>query len=214
MTLADSGDTSTPTRWTPATDLFDFHPELALRSRGWNTEDARSLLDHLGRGMLQGCPTRDFSAAWVTDADTGETRPKLHRVGTRSLSRCQYVAMTHPQRSAVLVLDVDVPSHQPGGRIEDIHPQVYALLNRWAEHERGPAWIGVNPLTGKCHLLWLIDPVYAAPGTTSANTRLLAATTTAMNRLFGGDEAFSHRLSRWPLHVSEDPTGCCCKLAF
>lgn len=146
MTLAESGDTSTPTRWAPATDLFDRHPELALRSRGWNTEDAHSLLAHLGRGMLQGCATRDFSAAWVKDPETGETRPKLHRVGTRSLSRCQYVALTHPQRSAVLVLDVDVASHQAGGRIEDIHPQVYALLNRWAEHERGPAWIGVNPL--------------------------------------------------------------------
>lgn len=116
MTLADSGDTSTPTRWAPATDLFDRHPELALSSRGWNTEDAHSLLAHLGRGMLQGCPTRDFSAAWVKDPETGETRPKLHRVGTRSLSRCQYVAMTHPQRSAVLVLDVDVPSHQVGFR--------------------------------------------------------------------------------------------------
>lgn len=206
MTLADSGDTSTPTRWTLATDLFDRHPELALRSRGWNTEDAHSLLAHLGRGMLQGCPTRDFSAAWVKDPETGKTRPKLHRVGTRSLSRCQYVAMTHPQRSAVLVLDVDVPSHQAGGRIKDINPQVYALLNRWAEVERGPAWVGVNPLSGKCHLIWLIDPVYAAAGgVTSPNTRLLAATTNEMNRLFGGDEAFSHRLSRWPLHVSEDP---------
>lgn len=131
--------------------------------------------------MLQGCPGRDFSAAWITDPETGETRPKLHRVGTRSLSRCQYVDMTHPQHSAVLVLDVDVPSHSAGGRIEDIHTQVHALLNRWTEHERGPAWIGVNPLTGKCHLLWLIDPVYAAAGTTSSNTRLLAATTTAMN---------------------------------
>lgn len=206
MTLADSGAMSTPRQWAPATDLFDLHPDLALRSRGWNTDDAAQLVAHLGRGMLQGCPTRDFSAAWVKDAKTGETRPKLHRVGTKPLTRCQYVAMTHPQRSAVLVLDVDVPSHQQGGRIEDIDPQIHALLTRWAELERGPAWIGVNPLSGKCHLLWLIDPVYAAEDVTSPNTRLLAVTTDEMNKMFGGDQAFSHRLSRWPLHVSDDPT--------
>lgn len=148
MTLADSGDTSTPTPWSPATDLFDLHPELALRSRGWNTEDATQLLVHLGRGMMQGCPTRDFSAAWVKDAETGETRPKLHRVGTRSLARCQYVALTHPQRSAVLVLDIDLPSHQAGGKIEHLNPQVYAVLEKWAQAEKAPAWIGVNPFPG------------------------------------------------------------------
>ncbi|MFF2168237.1 replication initiation protein, partial [Streptomyces sp. NPDC058175] len=51
-----------------------------------------------------------------------------------------------------------------------------------------------------------IDPVFAAEGTTSPNTRLLAATTEEMTRVFGADQAFSHRLSRWPLHVSDDPT--------
>lgn len=205
MTLADSGATSTPTQWASATDLFDLHPELALRSRGWNTDDAAQLVAHLGRGMLQGCPTRDFSAAWVKDAKTGETRPKLHRVGTRSLARCQYVALTHPQCSAVLVLDIDLPSHQAGGKIEHLNPQVYAVLEKWAQAEKAPAWIGVNPLSGKCQLIWCIDPVFAAEDTTSPNTRLLAATTEEMTRVFGADQAFSHCLSRWPLHVSDDP---------
>ena len=72
--------------------------------------------------------------------------------------------------------------------------------------EKAPAWIGVNPLWGKCQLIWCIDPVFAVEGTTSPNTRLLAATTEEMTRVFGADQAFSHRLSRWPLHVSDDPT--------
>lgn len=206
MTLADSQDTHTQHTWTYSADLFDTHPELALRSRGWNQEDAAGLLAHLGRSMFQGCPTRDFAAAWVKDPQTSETRPKLHRVGTRSLSRCQYVALTHPQRSAVLVLDIDLPSHQSGGKIEHLNPQVYAVLEQWARREKAPAWIGVNPLSGKCQLIWCIDPVFAAEDLTSPNTRLLAATTEEMTRVFGADQAFSHRLSRWPLHVSDDPT--------
>ncbi|WP_231498756.1 replication initiation protein, partial [Corynebacterium glutamicum] len=133
-------------------------------------------------------------------------QPKLYRVGTKTLSRCQYVALTHAQHAAVLVLDIDVPSYQAGGKIEQVNPQVYAILERWARLEKAPAWIGVNPLTGKCQLIWLIDPVYAAAGKTSSNMRLLAATTEEMTRVFRADQAFSHRLSRWPLHVSDDPT--------
>ncbi|SLM92692.1 replication initiation protein [Brachybacterium nesterenkovii] len=54
--------------------------------------------------------------------------------------------------------------------------------------------------------IWLIDPVYAAEGRTSPNTRLLAIATRELNQLLGGDLAFSHRFSRWPLHRSSDPT--------
>nr|CAA80508.1 Rep [Corynebacterium glutamicum] len=54
----------------------------------------------------------------------------------------------------------------------------------------------MNPLSGKCQLIWLIDPVYAAAGMSSPNMRLLAATTEEMTRVFGADQAFSHRLSR------------------
>ena len=205
MTLADSRDVDTPA-WKFSADLFDTHPDLALRSRGWNTEDAREFLAHLGRDNFQGSATRDFASAWIKDPDTGETQPKLYRVGTKTLSRCQYVALTHAQHAAVLVLDIDVPSYQAGGKIEHVNPQVYAILERWARLEKAPAWIGVNPLTGKCQLIWLIDPVYAAAGKTSSNMRLLAATTEEMTRVFGADQAFSHRLSRWPLHVSDDPT--------
>lgn len=205
MTLADSRDVDTPA-WKFSADLFDTHPELALRSRGWTAEDRHELLAHLGRESFQGSKSRDFASAWIKDPDTGETQPKLYRAGSKALSRCQYVALTHAQHAAVIVLDIDVPSHQAGGKIEHVNPEVYTILERWARLEKAPAWIGVNPLSGKCQLIWLIDPVYAAAGKTSPNMRLLAATTEEMTRVFGADQAFSHRLSRWPLHVSEDPT--------
>ena len=205
MTLADSRDIDTPA-WKFSADLFDTHPELALRSRGWTAEDRREFLAHLGRESFQGSKTRDFASAWIKDPDTGETQPKLYRAGSKALSRCQYVALTHAQHAAVIVLDIDVPSHQAGGKIEHVNPEVYAILERWARLEKAPAWIGVNPLSGKCQLIWLIDPVYAAAGMSSPNMRLLAATTEEMTRVFGADQAFSHRLSRWPLHVSDDPT--------
>ena len=206
MTLADPQDTVTASAWKFSADLFDTHPELALRSRGWTAEDRREFLAHLGRENFQGSKTRDFASAWIKDPDTGETQPKLYRAGSKSLTRCQYVALTHAQHAAVIVLDIDVPSHQAGGKIEHVNPQVYAILEKWARLEKAPAWIGVNPLSGKCQLIWLIDPVYAAAGMSSPNMRLLAATTEEMTRVFGADQAFSHRLSRWPLHVSDDPT--------
>ena len=64
------------------------------------------------------------------DGETCQTRPKPHRVG----ARCQYVAMPHPQHSAVLVLDIGIPIHSASGCSEGLRPQTDALLTRWAEH--------------------------------------------------------------------------------
>ena len=66
--------------------------------------------------------------------------------------------------------------------------------------------MGVNPLNGKAQVIWLIDPVYAAEDRSSSNTRLLGVATAELNAVLGGDAAFSHRFSRWPLHKSNDPT--------
>lgn len=49
------------------------------------------------------------------------------------------------------------------------------------------------------------DPVYASPGRTSTNTRLLTVATAELNRYLGGDGAFAHHFSRWPRHQSDDP---------
>lgn len=221
MTVAQTGGTSTPTRSnvskTPVhseglahaigvvTDLLGARSLPGLRSSGWTHDDGQRLVAHLGRGMLQGCSGRDFKAAWIKDPATGQNRPRLHRVGTKALARCQYVALTHPQRSAVLVIDVDKPSGAGGG-LEHLDVHVHHALTQLSARGAGPSWIGINPQSGKCQLLWMIDPVYAGHETTSPNTRLLTVATDELNALLGGDAAFSHRLSRWPLHISGDPT--------
>lgn len=186
-------------------DLFAAPAELGIRSTGWSDIQALSFLSHLDRDAFQACYDRDFSKAWMKDPETGESTPRYLPVGTPALRRCQYAVLTHPQRTACLVLDIDRPSHRAGGQTPDLHPQVFAGLDTLAFAGLGPAWVGINPLSGKCQVIWLIDPVYAAAGRTSPNTRLLAVATSELNAYLGGDQAFAHRFSRWPLHSSSDP---------
>lgn len=177
---------------------------LGLVSLGAGDEDRRRLAAHLGRNALHGCPGRDFRAAWRTTA-AGETIPRLFQVGSKGLSRCQYVALTHPQRSAVLVIDVDRRG-SAGGLVENLNPDVYRAVARLAGAGAGPSWIGINPQSGKAQFIWLIDPVYAGPGGDSSNVRLLKATTTVLSDVLGGDPAFAHVLSRSPFYTGGDPT--------
>lgn len=187
-------------------DLFAAPTEPGLRSSGWNQIQALTFLQHLGRDAFQASYDRDFSKAWMKDTVTGENKPRMFPVGTPALERCQYAVLTHPQYTAALVLDIDRPSHQSGGQVTDLHSKVHSTLDRLSLAGYGPAWLGINPLNGKAQAIWLIDPVYAGEGRTSPNTRLLAIATTELNQLLGGDLAFSHRFSRWPLHRSSDPT--------
>src|SRR5699024_1615900 len=188
------------------TDLFSAPRTDRLVSNGWSDVQAAALIDHIGREAFHASVDRDFSKAWRKDPTTGDSKPRFYTVGSPALARCQYAVLTHPQRSAVLVIDIDKPSHTPGGNVEALHPETYAALTKL--HQRGfsPAWIGVNPLNGKAQALWMIDPVYAAQGQTSPNTRLLSIATTEPTHLLGGDRAFAHQFSRWPLHRSNDPT--------
>ncbi|OCW84459.1 replicase RepA [Nocardia farcinica] len=177
---------------------------LGLVSLGAGDEDRAVLAAHLARSTLQGCPDRDFARAWQTTS-TGESRPRLHRIGSTALSRCQYVALTHPQRAAVVVVDVDRRG-SAGGQVENLCPEVYRTIAQMTGAGAGPAWIGVNPLSGKAQLIWLIDPVYAGQDGDSPNTRLLKATTTVIGDAVGGDPAFAHALSRSPFYTGSDPT--------
>lgn len=176
-----------------------------LVSNGWGEVDALALTEHIGRRVIQGCMSRDFRDGWRKNPDTGKVSPRVYRVGTAALARCQYAVLTHPQRTAVLVLDVDRP-HEPGGTVDNLHPEVWKGLTALVAAGLGPAWVGINPVNGKCQLLWLIDPVYAAAGQTSANMRLLSVVTDELNTLLAADHRFSHQFSRWPLHLSDDPT--------
>ena len=175
-----------------------------LGSFGVTEQDRQQLIDHLGRKTLQGSPTRDFKAAWRKDKN-GHTVPKLYRVGTAAMRRCQYVVLAHKQRSSVVVIDID---HRgtPGGQVTDIHPVVHEKLSVMAAGNIGPSWIGVNPTNGKCQLIWLIDPVYADSRADSANIRLMKVVTTMLGDHLGGDAAFAHRLSRSPFYGGDDPT--------
>ncbi len=177
---------------------------LGLVSLGAADDDRSWLAAHLGRNALHGCPGRDFRAAWRTNA-AGERIPRLFQVGSKGLGRCQYVALTHQQRSAVLVLDVDRRG-SAGGLVENLSPEVYRAVARLAGTGAGPSWIGVNPQSGKAQLIWLIDPVYAGPGGDSSNVRLLKATATVLSDVLGGDPAFAHVLSRSPFYTGGDPT--------
>lgn len=177
---------------------------LGLVSLGAGDDDRAWLAAHLGRNALHGCPGRDFRAAWRTTA-AGETIPRLFQVGSKGLGRCQYVALTHPQRSAVLVLDIDRRG-SAGGLVENLNPEVYRAVARLAGAGAGPSWIGVNPQNGKAQFIWLIDPVYAGPGGDSANVRLLKATAAVLSDVLGGDPAFAHVLSRSPFYTGGDPT--------
>ena len=176
----------------------------ALVSTGANETDRAHLIGHLGRKTLQGAITRDFKTAWRKDKH-GNTVPKLYRVDTAAMRRCQYVVLAHKQRSSVVVIDID---HRgtPGGQVTDIHPVVHEKLSIMAAGNLGPSWIGVNPTNGKCQLIWLIDPVYADSRADSANIRLMKVVTTMLGEHLGGDAAFAHRLSRSPFYGGDDPT--------
>jgi len=87
---------------------------------------------------------------------------------TTAMRRCQYVVLTHKQRSAVVALDIDHWG-QSGGAVNDIHPEVYEKLSIVAAYNIGPSWVGVNLTNGKCQLIWLVDPVYADTRADSTN---------------------------------------------
>lgn len=176
----------------------------SLQSCGATDAERNRLITHLGRAAFQGCPTRDFKAAWRKNAE-GQSVPKMYRVGHPSLHRMQYVALTHAQYAAVVVIDVDRRG-SAGGRVADINPEVHRILSRLAGAGAGPAWVGVNPDNGKAQLIWLIDPVHADGSGDSPNMRLLKATGKTLGTALGGDPAFAHNLSRSPLYTGGDPT--------
>ena len=161
----------------------------SLQSCGATDAERSRLITHLGKAAFQGCPTRDFKAAWRKNAE-GETMPKMYRVGHPSLHRMQYIALTHAQYAAVIVVDVDRPGSD-GGRVADINPEVHRILSRLAGVGVGPAWIGMNPDNGKAQLIWLIEPVHADGSGDSPNMRLLKATGKTLGTALGGDPAFA-----------------------
>ena len=167
-----------------------------ISSTSASDDDRAALQEHLGRDALHASYDRRFSRAYFLAKD-GTRVPKMHRFGSRTLPMCQYAVLVDDARRAVLVVDIDREG-RAGGWAESINADALAALNRLAAQRLGPAWVGVNPSSGKCQAIWMIDPVYAAPRQRSSNIELWEITARELSAFVGGDQCFSRKFSRNP----------------
>lgn len=166
--------------------------------------DRASLAAHLGRKILHASHDRNFAFAQRKTKDD-RWIPQMYTVGGKGLGKCEYVRLTNKQYAAVLVLDIDTPGDK-GGHPFCLDNQLTEKLHILITHRIGPAWLGINPSSGKCQAIWLIDPVYADKGGDSPQMRLLRATAEELGEFLGHDEHFSHGFSRNPFYTGASPT--------
>ena len=169
---------------------------------GYTDRDA--LLSHLGRQVLHGSRGRDFASAYITTKD-GTRAPRMYRVDSGALGKCEYVQLTNKQYAAVLVVDIDLPG-TAGGHPVNLNDEVKEKFSQLISRHLGPAWVGINPVNGKCQAIWLIDPIYADVGGQSPHMALLAAATHTLGQWLGHDSHFAHRFSRSPFYTGDSPT--------
>lgn len=150
----------------------------------------------------------------VVDLQAGRQLPGLD--GRKSLIQrphCVGVEVIHDQHDfvhvrvvhSVLVVDIDLPG-DAGGHPVNLPEQVKQKFYQLIAHYLGPAWVGINPVNGKCQAIWLIDPVYADASGQSRAMTLLAAATHDLGQWLGHDSHFSHRFSRSPFYTGDSPT--------
>lgn len=175
----------------------------SIQNAGMSAEDRRTLAEHIARDAIQGNQDRQFEKGWLTSSNGSKT-PRCYRVQSDAFSRCQYAVLATPERAAVLVVDVD-RTGTTGGGIEHLNAQVRARFDALARAGRGPAFVGVNPLNGKCQAIWLVDPVYAAQGRKSPNRRLYDVTADALAAILDGDTHFAGAWSRNPFYQGKSP---------
>lgn len=169
---------------------------------GYTDRDA--LISHLGRDVLHGSRGRDFAAAYFTTKD-GTRAPRMYRVDSDALGKCEYVQLTHKQYASVLVVDIDIPG-TGGGHPIHLNDEVKEKFSQLINHHLDPAWVGINPVNGKCQVIWLINPIYADKDGQSPHMALLAAATKTLGEWMGHDSHFSHRFSRSPFYTGDSPT--------
>ena len=191
---------NTPSRLRPDCAGLDDTPASAI--------DRDKLIAHLGRTALHGSISRNFKGAYrlVEDKETGKKRsvPNLYRIDSEKLGRCEYVMLTSKQYASVMVIDVDQVG-KAGGHPENLNPYVKGVIWALVQHGIGPAWAGINPISGKAQFIWLIDPVYAGKNHTSRNMELLKATSHELGELLDHDPHFAHRFSRSPFYTGKSP---------
>ncbi|WP_190870402.1 replication initiation protein [Dermabacter vaginalis] len=114
--------------------------------------------------------------------------------------------MTDPHFAAFAAADIDTPG-TPGGSINNLHPDVLAILTKMRQLHAAPGWIGINPTNGKAQLIWAIDPVYSDGDPTKPNRpmKLLKRVQHGLNELLNGDKAFAHGFMRNPLYSGPNP---------
>lgn len=165
--------------------------------------DRDALIAHLGRDVLHVSRDRNFAKAYRRTKD-GTTVPLMWRTDSEELGKFQYAMLTNKQYAAVLVVDIDQPGTQGGHPInlaEELRGKLVQLVTRGL----GPAWVGINRLSGKAQCLWLIDPVYADKDGKSPNMALLAATSRTLGGFLDHDPNFAHRFSRSPFYTGKSP---------
>lgn len=165
--------------------------------------DRDALIAHLGRDVLHVSRDRNFTKAYRRTKD-GTTVPLMWRTDSEELGKFQYAMLTNKQYAAVLVVDIDQPGTQGGHPInlaEELRVKLVQLVSRGL----GPAWVGINRLSGKAQCLWLIDPVYADESGKSPHMALLAATSRTLGGFLDHDPNFAHRFSRSPFYTGESP---------
>ncbi|MEK0373376.1 replication initiation protein [Corynebacterium mastitidis] len=138
---------------------------------------------------------------------TVRTPPTAQAAGsiTGRPARCVARRSPNPQYAAVLVIDVDQWGTE-GGRPENLNGQIKTIIAQMIQRNIGPAWVGINPQSGKAQMLWLIDPVYAGPDGSGRHMGLLKAATRTLGQMLDHDPHFSHRFSRSPFYEGKDPT--------
>lgn len=165
--------------------------------------DQEKLLSHLGREVLHGSRSRDFSSAYLTTR-AGKTAPRMYRVESAQLGKCEYVMLTNKQYAAVLVVDIDRKGSR-GGHPANLNGEVRSKFAKLIDRNLGPSWVGINPVSGHAQAVWLIDPVYAGPSGQSKQMKLLAVATQVLGEMLGHDPHFSHRFSRSPFYTGNNP---------
>ncbi|HAT1132584.1 replication initiation protein [Corynebacterium striatum] len=100
----------------------------------------------------------------------------MYRTDSEALGKSEYGNLTSKQYAAVLVVDIDQPG-EAGGHPADLALYVRNVVRVLVEHNIGPAWVGVNLISGKGQFIWLIAPVYADASGKSSQMKLLAAAT-------------------------------------
>lgn len=193
----------------------------------WTLPEAALFLRHSQRSRFHVSVDRQFSRSYWTrvcakcrthatptapaskqpgcmDDTCGVQKPRT--APYNRLGDYEYIRLTDPHFAAFATADIDTPG-TPGGSINNLHPDVLAILTKMRQLHAAPDWIGINPTNGKAQLIWAIDPVYSDGDPTKPNRpmKLLKRVQHGLNELLNGDKAFAHGFMRNPLYSGPNP---------